>query len=53
MRAIVIHAPRDLRMEEFACGDPGPGEARVRLGAGGAAAPICITVCTVASGRSV
>lgn len=35
MRAVVIHAPRDLRVEEFACGDPGPGEVRVRLGAGG------------------
>lgn len=35
MRAVVIHAPRDLRVEEIACGDPGPGEVRVRLGAGG------------------
>lgn len=35
MHAVVIHAPRDLRVEEIACGDPGPGEVRVRLGAGG------------------
>ncbi|WP_029008975.1 L-idonate 5-dehydrogenase [Azospirillum halopraeferens] len=35
MRAVVIHAPRDLRVEEMACGDPGPGEVRVRLGVGG------------------
>ncbi|MGQ9371670.1 L-idonate 5-dehydrogenase [Azospirillum sp. ST 5-10] len=35
MRAVVIHAPRDLRVEEIACADPGPGEVRVRLEAGG------------------
>ena len=35
MKAIVIHAPRDLRIEEQAPGTPGPGEVAIRLAAGG------------------
>ncbi|HXP96227.1 MAG TPA: L-idonate 5-dehydrogenase [Telmatospirillum sp.] len=35
MRAVVVHAPRDLRIEEITVADPGPGEVRVRLAAGG------------------
>lgn len=35
MRALVIHAPRDLRVEEQAAGEPGPGEVLVRIQAGG------------------
>ncbi|MEM7644848.1 MAG: L-idonate 5-dehydrogenase [Pseudomonadota bacterium] len=35
MRAIVIHAPEDLRIEEREVGDPGPGQVRVRMAAGG------------------
>ncbi|MEM7525291.1 MAG: L-idonate 5-dehydrogenase [Pseudomonadota bacterium] len=35
MKAIVIHAPKDLRIEEQEAGAPGPGEVRVRLAAGG------------------
>ena len=35
MRAIVLHEARDLRIEERIAGDPGPGEVRVRLAAGG------------------
>jgi L-idonate 5-dehydrogenase len=35
MRAIVIHAPRDLRIEERKAADPGPGEVQIRLAAGG------------------
>ncbi len=35
MRAIVIHAPRDLRIEERAPGQPGAGEVAVRIQAGG------------------
>ncbi len=35
MKAIVIHAPRDLRIEDQEVGDPGPGQVRVRLAAGG------------------
>lgn len=35
MRAIVIHAPKDLRIEERDAPDPGPGEVRVRLAVGG------------------
>ena len=35
MRAIVLHAARDLRIEERSAGDPGPGEVRVRLATGG------------------
>ena len=35
MRAVVVHAPHDLRIEEITVADPGPGEVRVRLAAGG------------------
>ena len=35
MRAIVIHEAKDLRVEERGAGEPGPGEVRVRLAAGG------------------
>ncbi|AYD03816.1 L-idonate 5-dehydrogenase [Neorhizobium sp. NCHU2750] len=35
MKAIVIHAPKDLRIEESSVEAPGPGEVEVRLAAGG------------------
>ncbi|MEM7546216.1 MAG: L-idonate 5-dehydrogenase [Pseudomonadota bacterium] len=35
MRAIVIHAPKDLRVEEHETAPPGPGEVQVRLAVGG------------------
>ena len=35
MRAVVIHAPRDLRIDRIAAAEPAPGEVRVRLAAGG------------------
>lgn len=35
MKALVIHAPRDLRLEEREAPAPGPGEVRVRIAAGG------------------
>jgi L-idonate 5-dehydrogenase len=35
MRAVVIHAARDLRVEDRAAGEPGPGQVRVRIEAGG------------------
>ncbi len=35
MRAVVIHPPHDLRVEDRAAGEPGPGQVRVRIGAGG------------------
>lgn len=35
MRSIVIHAAKDLRVEEAAIGPPGPGEVEVRLAIGG------------------
>ena len=35
MRAIVIHAPKDLRVEERDPGTPGPGQVAVKLAAGG------------------
>jgi L-idonate 5-dehydrogenase len=35
MRAVVIHAPKDLRIDEFPDAEPGPGEVRVRIAAGG------------------
>jgi L-idonate 5-dehydrogenase len=35
MRAIVIHAPKDLRIEERAEESPGPGQLRIRLAVGG------------------
>ena len=35
MKAIVIHAPKDLRLEERDPGTPGPGEVAIRLAAGG------------------
>ncbi|NOG68787.1 L-idonate 5-dehydrogenase [Roseicella sp. DB1501] len=34
-RAVVIHAPRDLRIETRPAGAPGPGEVRIRIRAGG------------------
>ena len=34
-RAVVIHAARDLRVEDRAAGEPGPGQVRVRVRAGG------------------
>ena len=35
MRGVIIHAPRDLRIEEVAIEPPGPGQVRVRMGVGG------------------
>jgi L-idonate 5-dehydrogenase len=35
MRAVVIHAARDMRIDEVATADPGPHEVRVRIEAGG------------------
>src|SRR5713226_144080 len=34
-RACVLHAQEDLRLDAIAVGEPGPGEVRVRIGAGG------------------
>ena len=35
MRAVVIHAARDLRLDPVAVGQPGPGEVRIRMERGG------------------
>jgi L-idonate 5-dehydrogenase len=35
MRGVVIHAPKDLRVEPVAAMAPGPGEVRVRIESGG------------------
>jgi L-idonate 5-dehydrogenase len=35
MRGVVIHAPKDLRIEEVEAVPPGPHEVRVRIEAGG------------------
>ena len=35
IRAVVIHAPHDLRIDSVAVGEPGPGEVRVRVARGG------------------
>jgi L-idonate 5-dehydrogenase len=35
MRACVIHAARDLRIDEIATGDPGPGQLEVAIALGG------------------
>jgi L-idonate 5-dehydrogenase len=35
MRAVVIHAPHDLRLDEWAVEAPGQGQVQVRIGAGG------------------
>jgi L-idonate 5-dehydrogenase len=35
MRSVVIHAPRDLRIEERAEAAPGPGQVAIRIKAGG------------------
>ena len=35
MRAIVIHAPKDLRVETRPAPEPGPGQVAVRIRAGG------------------
>ncbi|MBD8556089.1 L-idonate 5-dehydrogenase [Rhizobium sp. CFBP 8762] len=35
MKAVVIHKEHDLRIEDVAVGDPGPGEVRIRVKAGG------------------
>lgn len=34
-KAIVVHAARDLRIQEHPAGDPGPGEVRLAMAAGG------------------
>lgn len=34
-KAIVIHEPKDLRVEDCAVEEPGPGQVRIRLAAGG------------------
>ena len=35
MKSVVIHAPKDLRVEEQAEAPPGPGQVRIRIRAGG------------------
>ncbi len=35
MRAVVIHAEKDLRVDEVAVGEPGPRQVRVKIEAGG------------------
>ena len=35
MKALVIHAPKDLRIEEREAADPGPGEVQIRVAVGG------------------
>ncbi|MDX7953026.1 L-idonate 5-dehydrogenase [Lichenihabitans sp. Uapishka_5] len=35
MKAIVAHAAKDVRIEDCSVGEPGPGEVRLRLAAGG------------------
>jgi len=35
MRAVVIHAPKDLRIDSFPDPAPGPGQVRVKIAAGG------------------
>ena len=35
MKAVVIHAPHDIRLDEWEVEAPGPGEVQVRIGAGG------------------
>jgi L-idonate 5-dehydrogenase len=35
MRALVLHAPGDLRLEEASVGDPGPSQVLVKMAAGG------------------
>ena len=35
MKSIVIHAPKDLRIEDHEAEEPGPGEVQITLAAGG------------------
>ena len=35
MKAVIIHAAKDLRVEERASGNPGPGQVRIAVAAGG------------------
>jgi L-idonate 5-dehydrogenase len=35
MKGVILHAPHDLRIEDIVTVPPGPGEVRVRIGAGG------------------
>src|SRR3982750_1216726 len=35
MRGVIVHAPKDLRVEEIAAVPLGPRDVRVRIGAGG------------------
>ena len=51
MRACVLHAPEDLRLDTIAIGDPGPGEVRVRIGAGGICGSDLIITSMAASAR--
>lgn len=35
MKGVILHAPHDLRIEDIVTVPPGPGEVRIRIGAGG------------------
>ena len=39
MRAVVIHAPKDLRIDNYPDTEPGPGEVRVKIANGGICGP--------------
>jgi L-idonate 5-dehydrogenase len=52
MRAVFIHSAKDLRVEPITVADPGPGEVRVSVGAGGICGQTCIITRTEASARS-
>jgi hypothetical protein len=48
-RGVVIHAPRDLRIESVAAIAPGPRDVRVAIEPAASAAPICIISIMAAS----
>ena len=51
MRAAVLYAPKDLRIEPVAAAQLGVHELEVRIEAGGICGSDCITTSTAASAR--
>lgn len=49
MKALVIHAAKDLRIEEMQAGSPGPGQVGVPFRPAASVVPICIITITAAS----
>lgn len=51
MKAIVIHAPHDIRLDDWPTEAPGPGQVTVRIAAEESAARTCTIITMAASAR--